>query len=165
MERITVLISHIQAIGLASEVLLTWAISLLGGSIYLIVKPNVKHISKRFKLVYLFFIPAWIFAVFSVYYANIISRRIPAAERQRVNTDQALKIVEYIAGEANKEYGLQLLYFQIALGFFSIWLLFYLLHWIFSKEESQKTKNEKAISDFTIHLCIPPGNGSESQRM
>ena len=139
MTEADVLIEHIVTLQEVSSSLLTWTLSILGGSILLIVSTSYNRPTNlKVRLAYLSYIPAWIFVFLSIYQANTISQRIPAAILLRNGSDKQIKLLDKMAGLANSEYGLQIIYFQLALSLLAVWLIFYLLWWIFTKQNFSK---------------------------
>jgi hypothetical protein len=77
-------------------------------------------------LIYLLFIPGWIFIAASVYFGNHIARRYIAGMIV-VNKD-TLRLIET---RMLDDYGSQLTFLQLGLVFFTLWLFSFLLWWIF----------------------------------
>src|SRR5690349_5872891 len=98
----------------------TWSLSVLGGSLLAILSNNYLRPDKaNIKIVYLLFVIGWFFIGVSFYNGkNIISRTI-AAELAK-NDINLLKKIFY---KCNSYYSRQLLFFNLALLVFGIWLL------------------------------------------
>ncbi len=134
-----IFIDHIKVLHEVSSSLITWAMSIFAGSILLITSTSYFRPAKlKIRLIYISFIPAWIFSFLSIYYGNEISKRVPAAVLAGKGGTKQLKILNGIAELTNCEYEYQLLYFQLALFFLSIWLILYLIWWIYTKQDFLK---------------------------
>ncbi len=130
-----IFIDHIKVLHEVSSSLLTWAMSIFAGSILLITSTSYFRPAKlKIRLLYLSFVPAWIFAFISIYYGNSISKRVPAAVLAGKGGTKQIEILKGIAKLTNSEYGSQLVYFQLALFFLSIWLVCYLIWWIYTDQ-------------------------------
>lgn len=112
-----------------SQTLITWSLSIIGGSIIAIVGSSYSRPEGiRWRLLYLCFIPGWFFLARSIHKGHEISRRYIASiftKKQRT--------LDSIGRAINDCYSRQLFYFEKALIFFAIWLGFFLLWWIFLK--------------------------------
>jgi len=120
-----------------SSTLVGWGLTIIAASIITIVSTSyLRPLNKKIRLIYLLFIPGWIFISLSIYFGNKISRRYIAA--MLVTKTEYL---DQIGEKINTEFGSQLLYFQIGLIFFSIWLLAFLLWWIFGNWSASTDKS------------------------
>lgn len=113
--------------------LITWAFALAAGSVAVIVSTDYLRPSKRWRLIYLLFLPAWIFVGLSVYYGNQISRRYMAA------ATGAKEHVVTIAQAINTDFACQQSMLDIALIFFAQWLVLFLCWWIFVKDTAVRS--------------------------
>jgi hypothetical protein len=122
-----------------SSTLVGWGLTIIAASIITIVSTSyLRPSNKKIRLIYLLFIPGWMFIGLSIYFGNKISRRY-IASMLVPRTD----IIHEIGNKINTEFSSQLLWFQVGLIFFSIWLLLFLLWWIFG-EWSVSTDKTKA---------------------
>lgn len=118
-------ITTIQAIISSSNNIASWCLSLLGATVLAILSSSyIKPLGKWSKLIYLLFIPGWLFLGLSIKYNDSIVRRGIAA-----TIDQ--NRIPSIVNKMNDEFIFQLKDFKIALYFFALWLLLFLLWWIF----------------------------------
>ncbi len=131
------LIEHIKAIFDVSDSLVTLTLSILAGSLLMIASTSYRKPENNFKFTYLLFIPAWVFATISIYYANDIARHVPAAVLQKEGGSGRIDLLYEIMSDANSEYAQQINFFQISLGLMAVWLFCYLIWWVFYQ---QKTK-------------------------
>ena len=126
-------ISTVQTIISSSNTISTWSLSMLAASILAIVSTSYVRPGKWGKLLYLLFIPGWIFLILAIDNNNTIVRRGIAAT---IDENRILSIIE----KMNDEFALQLSNFKASLIFFGIWLLLFLLWWIF-QDFFNKPKN------------------------
>ncbi len=118
-----------------SEKLKGWAVSIIAGTVVAILSSSyLRPLNKRIRLIYLLFLPAWIFLGISFYYGDRISRDRLAAIQIHAN-----KILKNIKIDIDDSYLCQLDYFQYGLIMISVWLILFLFWWIFGNYES-KTK-------------------------
>jgi MFS family permease len=113
----------------------SWALGLAAASVIAIVGTDYLHPSKRWRLIYLLFAPAWAFSGLSVYFGNQVSRRYMAAvmgEKENVS-----KIASYI----NSDFALQQTMLEVALIFFGLWLALFLAWWIFFATEASHRRS------------------------
>lgn len=111
---------------------ITWALSVLGGSIAAII--GTAYVSPTRRLLrswYLLFVPGWILLSASIYYGDLVSRRHIATKF--VADENVLMIVKAI----NSDYVMQQRLLFAAIVIFTIWLIGYLLWWIFCCSESR----------------------------
>ena len=121
------LLRTIKSIEGGSGKVISWCLSLLGGSLLTILSSSYNHPEGYLKYFYLLFILAWAFLFLSIYYGMNISNRLMAAELFS-NKNSAL---EDIFGKINFDYANQLKFFKWSLVVFALWLLFYISWWIF----------------------------------
>lgn len=106
-----------------------WAVSIIGGTILIILSSSYYHPPCPCeKIFYLIFIPGWILLFASIYFGTKTMRRSIAADLFTGNEENLKGIFK----EANKEFKNQLDTFKFGLTFFGIWLIIYLLWWVFS---------------------------------
>jgi hypothetical protein len=110
-----------------SRTLTGWALAIIAASIVAIASTSyLRPLSRKVRGIYLVFIPGWIFISVSVYYGDQLSRGYTAAMFARTRD----RLIE-IGLNMNPEFASQRTYFNIALAFFAIWLLAFILWWVF----------------------------------
>ena len=110
----------------SAQVHVTWALSILGGTIAAIIGTSyLSPQKKKLRMWYLLFIPGWILLALSIYYCDKISRRNIAAGF--VPEEKLLDIVRAMTSD----YQFQQLFFFAAIIVFVLWLLVYLIWWVF----------------------------------
>lgn len=108
--------------------LVAWALAIAAGSVAAIVSTSyIRPENKLFRLVYLLFLPGWLFLGLSVYYGDQVSRSYMASLLVDKNA------VRTIAQAMNTEIVCQRNMFGLALLFFTLWLVLFLCWWIFGK--------------------------------
>ena len=113
----------------SSTILNTWSLSLLGGSIAVIVGTSFLRPEKvNNRLIYLLFLPAWYFTYLSLFNGNRISRRYVAAV---VGQDHPHRLREIVI-DINYDFSQQLDNLNYSLVCYASWLLLFLFWWIFS---------------------------------
>ncbi|WP_179413713.1 hypothetical protein HDF19_13335 [Mucilaginibacter sp. E4BP6] len=130
-------VSSVHALATGANVRITWSIALIGGSLATIFSTSyVKPFNKWLKLIYLIFLPAWLYLADAIRTGDIISRLDIGAI---LNPNR----IPMIFGEINKEYNDQLVSFNIALVLLGIWLIVFLLSWVFNDFFSKNKLYEK----------------------
>lgn len=111
-----------------SQALITWSLSIIGGSIVAIVGTSyIRPAHLYLRLLYLLFIPGWTFLSLSIHKGHKIARHYIAS----IFNKQQSELIE-IGEKINTCYDSQITHFEIALVFFAIWLGGFLLGWIFN---------------------------------
>ncbi|MFH1580629.1 MAG: hypothetical protein ABIC39_00900 [Pseudomonadota bacterium] len=123
----------------ASAQLVTWALAVVAGSVATIVSTSYLRPMKRaVRLIYLFFLPGWVFLGLSIYYGEKISRRYIAAKLVPEKT------LGEIAKFVNQDFGCQRLNLEIGLIIFALWLVTFLFWWVFGDwSVSDQSKENK----------------------
>jgi hypothetical protein len=124
----------IQTIVSGANTRITWSLSIIAGSLGALLSTSyVRPMGKWSKLIYLIFIPGWIYLANTIYWGDSIARRGIAAALypERIPT---------IVSIMNIEFANQLDNFNTALIFFIIWLFLYLI-WSSLIDFLTKTKN------------------------
>lgn len=118
-------VNGIQAIALGANTFVTWSMSIIGASLLAILSTSyVKFDGKYLKLIYLLFIPGWIWLGLAIESGESIARRAIMAT---VSPGQ----INSIADKMNDEFISLLHYFNLGLISFGSWLLIFLLWWVF----------------------------------
>jgi glucan phosphoethanolaminetransferase (alkaline phosphatase superfamily) len=122
------LLQAIKSISEGSNRIITWSLSVVGGTILIIVSSSYLHpATKELKLAYLLFFLGWIFLAFSINKGIVISGRSMAAEFYSGND----KMIRVIFEKTNNDFKCQLNLFKWALLVFAIWLILFLFWWVF----------------------------------
>jgi len=125
------LFQSLKSIEESANKLITWSLSIIGGSLLAIISNSYIHPESRvLKLGYLIFIGGWLFLAKTIYHGNTISRTNIIS---LLNKDNREELEERFV-TCNNEFGLQLKAFNWALFFFAVWLLAYLMWWIFGEQ-------------------------------
>lgn len=120
------LVSALKVVVDSSTTLVTWALSVVVASIAAIVSTSyLRPSNKRVRLIYLLYLPGWLFLGFSIYFGDRVSRGYVAA--QFVGEG----VLRTIAEKVNGDYGCQQTMLMIGLLTFAVWLVLFLLWWIF----------------------------------
>lgn len=123
----------IKIISDSSGMMITWALSILGGSILSVLSTSyVKPPDLKHRLIYLLFLPGWFFVGCSIYYGTLISRSFIAltiVKKQEIRED--------ILDNINSYFNAQLFSINIGLAIFILWLVIFILMWIFTKHFDQ----------------------------
>jgi len=120
-----------QALG---QSLSQWALLTIGGSLIVVVSTSYyRPKTRRMRLAYLLFLPAWVLLALSIFNGAIIQRSYVAflvASRGTITPENANKIAQRITRATES----QIWYLQWALVCLGVWLFIYLLWWIRSKD-------------------------------
>ena len=110
----------------ASQTFSGWCLLIIAASTATIVSTSYFRPSrKHFRLIYLLFLPGWLFIALSIRHGIAISEDYISL---------GLVSGEFIPGitdQMDSAYASQLLFFELALGVFALWLITFLLFWIF----------------------------------
>lgn len=120
-------LTSLAAISVSSQQLVNLASAFLGGSIVLVI--GTTHVSPTTvpaRSMYLALIPCWGSLVGSILAGDAVLRKYLAAMLAKT-PEKLIEIFE----AANGKYGLQLNCLRLAILFFGIWLLAYIVWWIF----------------------------------
>ncbi|MDC6366614.1 MULTISPECIES: hypothetical protein [Flavobacteriaceae] len=118
----------IKSIESGANKISSWSLSVVGGSILTLLSESYIHPDNGLlKLPYLLFFFGWIFLAFSLYNAKEILGRSIAADLFKGRKDLLMPIFR----KCNNQYKRQLMFFNLALLTFGIWLVVYLIWWIF----------------------------------
>lgn len=122
------LFACIHTIEKMSSRIITWTLSITGGSFLAILSNEYIHPdAKAFKIAYLLFVLGWTFFGISIANGINITGSASASDLYKENSEQITNIFL----KCNKYLRRQLLFFKIALVIFGIWLILYLCWWVF----------------------------------
>lgn len=108
----------------SSNVIVTWSMSIIAASLLAILSTSyLKPVGKWSKLMYLIYIPGWIYLAIDINLGNIISRR-------QIMAIMESEKIPSILNKMNEEFTSQISAFRCGLICFGIWLLLFLLWWI-----------------------------------
>jgi hypothetical protein len=125
----SILLKGIKNISDGASKLAAWTFTIIGGTILIILSDSYFHpMCSCLRLIYLLFIPGWVFLAVSIYYGTNTMRRAMAAEFWAEKQDPLIDIFK----KSNKDFSNQLQTFRIGLLIYAIWLMLYLIWWIFS---------------------------------
>lgn len=122
----------VEAIVSYSNTINTWCLSMIAASLLAILSTSyVKPLQKWWKLIYILFVPGWIFLAFAIKSNGVIAGRgIRAAlEPERIQS---------IVYKLNTDFANQVCYFNWAIYSFGSWLVLYLVWWIFNDSRIEK---------------------------
>ncbi len=122
------LFNCIKSIESSAGKISSWSLSVLGGSILTLLSDKYLHPENiELRLPYILFFIGWVFLAISLYNSKEILGRSIAAELYKVDKDNLKPIFR----KCNKLYKNQLMFFNLSLLAFGIWLVIYLSWWIF----------------------------------
>lgn len=108
--------------------MITWALSILGGSILAILGTSyIKPVGRRVRLLYLLFLPGWGFICSSIFWGSLIARKAIAYELVKSAENKSAIVLQI-----NSCFAAQLDTLNLGLSIFALWLVSFLLFWIFS---------------------------------
>jgi hypothetical protein len=118
------------AVAASAQTITGWALLVIGGSVVaLLQRSYVRSRSVAIRLIYLLFVPGWLFLAFSIYYGTRVQGVYLAALFVSHPDLRVLKVA------GNSDFADQLTCLRYGLLFFSLWLVVYLLWWIFTSED------------------------------
>jgi hypothetical protein len=126
-----------------SQTLIGWCLAIFGATILALISSSyIRPPNKDVRLIYLLFIPGWIFIGFSAYCGNLLARYYMVAIQKFSPKESELILKLRDAGwYIDFAYGKQLLFLQIGLIVFAVWILIFLVWWIF-KDGSVEEEEE-----------------------
>lgn len=120
-----------------SAALKTWALSIMGASIFAMVSTSYRKPAKLgWRAIYLIFLPAWIMSSISVYNGTLISRRLVAGQLAQYKQD--LATLKNVLFKIDANYDVQLNCFNYGILFYTSWLILYIIWWIITNPETDK---------------------------
>jgi len=114
------------AVSLAQN-LTQWAFLIFGGSVALLIGSSHRRPHGRLKYFYFLFLPGWIFLAISLYWGRSVQGVYLAFLFQMNRNTSELRQA------ANHDAYWQTLTLEIGLGFFALWLLFYIFWWVLTE--------------------------------
>src|SRR5712692_4459589 len=111
------------AVSLA-QTLTQWAFLIFGGSVALLVGSSPLKHSGRLKYAYFLFLPGWFLLAISLYWGRSV-QGVYLAFLFQMNPN-----VSQLRQAANHDAYWQMRTLEIGLGFFALWLLFYIFWWV-----------------------------------
>jgi len=117
-----------------SKTLTSWALTLIGASIAIIVGTGYLRPPGKMRFIYFLFVPGWLLMGLCVYVGDKISRRsAPAAFTSKYD------VLKQTASFINDDFDCQLTFLHVGLLFFLVWLLFFIFWWVLEKPVEQQT--------------------------
>jgi len=114
-----------------SQSLSQWAVVVIGGTAALFLgNSHVRPWNMLVRLIYLLFIPAWIFLLLSTWMGVKVQRNFLALKLLQQTDPSATKIA------LNNHLRCQLSFMQVGLTWVGLWLGCYLFWWIFNRQMS-----------------------------
>ena len=118
------------AVAASAQTIMGWALLIIGGSVLaLLQRSYVRSRRVLVRLLYLLFVPGWVFLALSIYSGTRVQGVYLAALFVSHPDPQRLKFT------INSDFADQLQNLRYGLLFFSLWLVAYLLWWIFTTED------------------------------
>jgi len=116
-----------------SNTLVEWALLLYAGSVATIVGTSyIRPPTRKLRLIYLLFVPAWLFLAISVFYGRQINGRYLAAIFAKQEFHSSIR--EQMMGDLQN----QIDFLEYGMLLFGIWLIFYILWWVFAEWSNSK---------------------------
>ena len=127
------LLSAMKLAADGSSTMVSWAISIIGGSIAAIVSTSyLRPENPRIRLIYLLYLPAWALLGASIYEGHRLSDHLLAANFGPVSR------VPSIASLMNDDFSRQQSYLATGIDVFGLWLGCFVLWWVFGKWHTDK---------------------------
>jgi hypothetical protein len=113
-----------------SNRLITWCLSIIGGSILAMVSTSYIRPAGIYLYAYLLFPIGWVLLGISLYYGELTTRIYIAGATV---SDENVEDIEKVGLEADKKFANQLTFFRIGIITFFLWLVSYLIWVVFIK--------------------------------
>lgn len=127
MEDLTRYLGFIKGYEAASAKISAWSLSILGGSILVIIQGEYRPTCLILRLFYILFVVGWVFIGISLYHGKLLSQHAMTGDLHSKNSEALVEIMR----RCNSYYRHQLDWFYACLCPFGIWLLLYISYWIF----------------------------------
>jgi hypothetical protein len=129
------IIESIKLINEESNRLISWALSILGSSILILLNSSdYFHLEGCYKYSYLLFLFGWISTISSINNGQILTRRFIAAiiTKNAANIELTIKMVTLyeISKKSQSNFDKQLNLLKLGILIFSVWILFFLFWYI-----------------------------------
>ena len=128
----------LQSVVSFSQSLSQWCVLIIGGLTALLLgDSHVSSSNRKVRLIYLLFLPTWLFLLMSVFMGVKVQRNFLALRvLPAVNADGAKLAL-------NGHMSCQLTFMEIGLWFIGAWLFCYLFWWVFSEEAAASRKAKR----------------------
>jgi hypothetical protein len=134
-----------EAVQSLAQSLSQWDLLIIAGSMIMIVSTDYyRPPTRRMRLTYLLFLPAWISLASSIYWGIQIQGSYVAyliASLRKDNDPQKAGIISSIVSKVNSNTASQIFCLKIALLFIAIWLVVYICWWIFTDKVREGEAN------------------------
>lgn len=122
-------LQSIKSIVEGSSRLTTWSLSIVGGTILIIIgDSHLRPGELCYRYFYLCFLIGWVCIGFSLSYSFSITKSAMGSELNKADPAALMTILK----KCNAKLAWQIRYFQYSLFAFGLWLVLYLLWWIFT---------------------------------
>ncbi|HUV58561.1 MAG TPA: hypothetical protein VMW09_00440 [Desulfatiglandales bacterium] len=116
-----------------SNTLVEWTLLLYAGSVATIVSTSyIRPPTKKLRLIYLSFPPAWILLAISIFYGRQINGRYLASIFSKPEFHSSIR------AEMMSDLEYQINFLQCGMIFLGIWLILYVLWWVFGEWNDSK---------------------------
>lgn len=116
-----------------SNRLITWALSIIGGSILTIISTSYVHPKGPIIYTYLLFVVGWSCLSASIFFGEMITRIYIAGITINEQSDKSLERINKISFEVDKKFGNQIKWFSSGIIVFALWLLVFLI-WLIAEK-------------------------------
>lgn len=137
------LIDALKLVAKSSATLITWALSVVGGSVAAIVSTSyLRPKNPKVRLIYLLYLPGWLFLGLSVYFGDRVSRHYVASRFVAAHGSDASAYDKVLAigQKMNADYISQQNMLMLGLLMFGAWLSLFLLWWVFGEWTTNQTE-------------------------
>ena len=110
-----------------SNRLVTWSLSIIGGTILMIVSSSYIQPKGKIVLIYILFIVGWISLGLSIFFGEMLTRIYIAGSYANNNDKERIK---KIGLEVQKKFNLQVIFFLVGVITFGLWLISFLIYFI-----------------------------------
>jgi hypothetical protein len=125
-------LTAIKAITDGSTTITSWSINIVGGSLAALLSTSyLKPVKGWWKLIYLLFVPGWVFLGLSINSGDMTAREGMVAYLHP-------EAFEQVVQKMNDSYANQLDSFKYGLIFFGSWLGSYLFWWLISDNKQEE---------------------------
>lgn len=114
-----------------SNRLISWSLSIIGGSILIVISTNYVNPTGLILYAYFLFAIGWIMLAISIYYGESLTRSYIAGCTM---DDTNLKMILELGKIVDNKFAKQIRYFKLGIAPFAIWLVLFLIWFIINKK-------------------------------
>ncbi|HEV7333084.1 MAG TPA: hypothetical protein VGN63_18765 [Flavisolibacter sp.] len=122
-----------------SDAVTKLALSVLGASILAMISTSyLKPSSRKWRWIYLLFIPGWVLTVISVYFGALVKQLKITGNLYPSPTSNNEEILRNAVAHSADYFVYQSRTFSMSILFYTLWIVLFAIWWIINKESNEK---------------------------